>query len=101
MIHPYFFLDMGSNFSSATLYLQPAIAGPLGPIANVSASTSHAVERTERMPQPMSLGNLVMFTSNLFTNYIANMYFSLWIMGLFAHSFACDRPLWTAAGQQM
>lgn len=51
---------MGSN-TYATFHLQPAITGALGPMANASASASAMIERTDRMPQPMSLGNLVIF----------------------------------------
>ncbi|KAL0312386.1 UNVERIFIED_CONTAM: protein TOPLESS-RELATED PROTEIN 2, partial [Sesamum radiatum] len=44
--------------------IKPAIAGALGPIANVSASASPAVERSDRIQQPMSLGNLATMESS-------------------------------------
>ncbi|KAG6389672.1 hypothetical protein SASPL_151145 [Salvia splendens] len=50
-------LDGARGYSEA-VNAKPAIAGPLGPIANVSASASHVVERTDRIPQSVSLGNL-------------------------------------------
>ncbi|XP_047970386.1 protein TOPLESS-RELATED PROTEIN 2-like isoform X1 [Salvia hispanica] len=50
-------LDGARGYAEA-VNAKPAIAGALGPIANVSASASHVVEKTDRIPQPMSLGNL-------------------------------------------
>lgn len=67
---------MGLQFLFCYSCLQPAIAGGLGPIPNVSASPSHAVERTDRIPQPMSLGNLVMISS-------ISIYFFHCYVGLF------------------
>lgn len=47
--------------SPSQLFLQPLIAGGLGPIPNASASVAPILEHTDRIQQPASLGNLVFF----------------------------------------
>ncbi|KAL0312385.1 UNVERIFIED_CONTAM: protein TOPLESS-RELATED PROTEIN 2 [Sesamum radiatum] len=54
----------GARGLSEAVNVKPAIAGALGPIANVSASASPAVERSDRIQQPMSLGNLATMESS-------------------------------------
>ncbi|KAL0324138.1 UNVERIFIED_CONTAM: protein TOPLESS-RELATED PROTEIN 2 [Sesamum calycinum] len=54
----------GARGLSEAVNVKPAIAGALGPIANVSASASPAVDRSDRIQQPMSLGNLATMESS-------------------------------------
>ncbi|KAK4435531.1 protein TOPLESS-RELATED PROTEIN 2 [Sesamum alatum] len=54
----------GARGLSEAVNVKPAIGGALGPIANVSASASPAIERSDRIQQPMSLGNLATMESS-------------------------------------
>ncbi|KAK4389148.1 protein TOPLESS-RELATED PROTEIN 2 [Sesamum angolense] len=54
----------GARGLSEAVNVKPAIAGALGPIANVSASASPAVDRSDRIQPPMSLGNLATMESS-------------------------------------
>lgn len=46
---------------SLQIPLQPQIAGPLGPIANVSAPMQQVLERSDRIQPQMSISNLVCY----------------------------------------
>ncbi|CAI9772281.1 unnamed protein product [Fraxinus pennsylvanica] len=48
----------GARGLSESVNVKPLIAGGLGPIPNASASVAPILERTDRIQQPMSLGNL-------------------------------------------
>ena len=51
-------------------FLQPAIAGSLGPILNVSAPAAPVLERNDRIQQSLSIGNLVLFVAFLFLIHV-------------------------------
>ncbi|CAA3017536.1 topless-related 1-like isoform X2 [Olea europaea subsp. europaea] len=54
----------GARGFSESVNVKPLITGGLGPISNASASVAPILERTDRIQQPMSLGNLVTMESS-------------------------------------